>query len=350
MVFKKVIAYQKEGDAILVQSEPKIPKKIWQARQRIRPFIQKSPLIPSTILSNLTNKKVYFKLETANAIGAFKLRGAANKILSLSKEEQSKGVTTFSTGNHGLAVSYVAKVLGLKAVVCVSNRVPQEKIDALAQFGAELEITGDRQDDAGERCRELKRQYGMTIVPPFDDQEVIAGQGTIGLELLDDLPQVDHCVIPLSGGGLLAGIGAALKSADPDVRISGVSIKGASAMSESLKKGYPVDVAETDTNADSLLGGIGAHNQYTLKMVREVMDDLHLLTEPEIRRGMSHMVFKEQVMAEGAAAVGAAALLEEKLEQPGESIVLIVSGKNGDISTLREEHDQPLEDKKGACL
>ncbi|SET20077.1 threonine dehydratase [Salinibacillus kushneri] len=334
----------------MVQSEPFMPKKIWQAKQRVKSFVQKTPLLQSHTLSNLTKKKVYLKLETANAIGAFKLRGAANKILTLSTEERKKGVTTFSTGNHGLAVSYVAKSLGIKAVVCVSNGVPQEKIDALSRFGADLEVVGESQNDAGQRCKELEKLYGMTIIPPFDDEEVIAGQGTIGLELLEDLPEMDHCIIPLSGGGLLAGIGAALKSVDSTIRISGVSIQGASAMSESLKKGYPVDVPETKTMADSLLGGIGANNRFTLRMVRELMDELVLLSEPEIEAGMSHLVYKEQVMVEGAAAVGAAALLENKLELPGDSIVLIISGKNGDISALKERRNQPLNDKKGACL
>ncbi|MRG86339.1 pyridoxal-phosphate dependent enzyme [Salinibacillus xinjiangensis] len=327
-----------------------VPRQIWEAKQRIASFVKKTPLIQSKELSKLTNKNIYLKLETVNEVGAFKLRGAANKILSLSKLEREKGVTTFSTGNHGLAVAYVANQLGIPAVICVSNRVPEAKIDTLQKLGAELNVVGESQDDAANHCKHLEQEYGMAIVPPFDDTDIIAGQGTIGLELFEDLPSIDQCVIPLSGGGLLSGIGIALKSVDPAIRVSGVSIEGASAMSESLKKGYPVDVPEKETLADSLLGGIGANNQYTLHLVKHLMDDLTLLSEDTIEEAMIYLLAEERLIVEGAAAVGVGAILEQKLQGLGNDVVLIISGNNGSISALKESKFRGLEQKKGACM
>ncbi|MCP8617326.1 pyridoxal-phosphate dependent enzyme [Salirhabdus salicampi] len=309
-------------------------RDIWKAKKRISSIVSNSPLIQSHTLSRMTNKKVYLKLETANEVGAFKLRGAANKILSLPLDVQKRGVTTFSTGNHGLAVAYVATLLGIKPIICISNRVPEAKVKQLQQYGAELEVIGHSQDDAARHCEALHKKYNMTVIPPFDDREVIAGQGTIGLEILEDLPQVDHCLVPLSGGGLLSGVGLALKSANEGTTITGISVDGASAMAESIKKGHPTGVPEKDTVADSLLGGIGSQNKFTLSIVQSVMDELVLLQENSIQKGLSHLFYQEKLIVEGAAAVGAGALLDKKLKKIGDNVVLIISGNNVDVSTL----------------
>ncbi len=323
---------------------------IWEAKHRLSTIVNKTPLIKSHKLSAYTGRNIYLKLETATDIGSFKIRGAANKILSLSQLERSRGVTTFSTGNHGLAVAYVAQKLGIKAVVCISHNVPKNKRQALENMGAEVKIVGDSQEEAGEFCENLKETYGMTIIHPFDDLYVIAGQGTIGLELLEDLPELDHVIVPLSGGGLLSGIGIGLKGASEHIRISGISIEGASAMEKSLQRGVPVDTPEKATLADSLLGSIGRENQYTLSIVSEVMDDMTLLDEEAIAKGMLHLLKEERQIAEGAAAVGVGAILSGRFSHLGQNVVLIITGNNVDPTIYETLSLTELDRIKGACL
>ncbi|MFC7395399.1 hydroxyectoine utilization dehydratase EutB [Scopulibacillus cellulosilyticus] len=311
-------------------------RHIWEARKRIAGIINKTPLIKSSILSERLGRPVYLKLETVHEIGAFKVRGAANKILSLTQEEQRRGVTTFSTGNHGMAVAYVAKQLGIDAVICISNRVPKVKVDSLKRLGAQIEIYGDSQDDAGERCLQLEKEKGLTVIPPFDDPFVIAGQGTIGLEILEELPNIQDIIIPLSGGGLLSGVGLALKSNDQNIRVTGVSMNHSAVMYESLKAGKPVKLDEKNTLADSLLGGIGLNNQYTFKMVQEYMDEILLISEEEIAYSMAFMLEQHRMVIEGAAAAGVAAVLEGKITGGDGDLAIVISGNNVSLSTLIE--------------
>jgi threonine dehydratase len=309
-------------------------RNIWEARKRISSIVKRTPILRSSILSEKVNADVYLKLENFHEIGAFKVRGAANKILSLSVEEQQRGVTTFSTGNHGLAVAFVAKKLGIKAVICISRRVPEAKVDAIRRLGAELHIEGNSQDEAGINCFRLQEEQGLTVIKPFDDPYVVAGQGTIGLELLEDLPDLDKVIVPLSGGGLLAGIGLALKSNDPNIQVTGVSMEHSAVMYESLKAGKPVVMEEQNTLADSLLGGIGLDNQYTFNMVQQVMDDVMLVPEEEISESMAFMLHRHRMVIEGAAGTGIAALLRKKDIKPGSQVAIIISGNNVDISEL----------------
>jgi threonine dehydratase len=309
-------------------------RNIWEARKRIDSIVYKTPLIKSSILSEMVGRNVYLKLENVHEVGAFKVRGAANKILSLSEEEKRRGVATYSTGNHGMAVAYVAKKLGIDAVVCISNRVPKAKVDSLKRLGAQIETVGDSQDDAGVRCYELEREKGITVIEPFDDPHVIAGQGTIGLELLEDLPNLTDVIVPLSGGGLLSGIGLALKSNDRDLRVTGVSMEHSAVMYESLKAGKPVKLEESETLADSLLGGIGLDNQYTFNMVQQYMDDVVLIPEEEIAYSMAYMMDKHRIIMEGAAATGIAAVLGKKIPHQDGDIAVIISGHNVDLSIL----------------
>ncbi|MBO1510613.1 hydroxyectoine utilization dehydratase EutB [Metabacillus bambusae] len=309
-------------------------RDIWEAKKRIAPIVNRTPLIYSAILSEKISRSVYLKLENVHEVGAFKVRGAANKILSLSDEEKKRGVATFSTGNHGMAVAFVAKRLGVNAVVCISNRVPKAKVESLKRLGAQIEIVGDSQDAAGERCYELEKQKGLTVIQPFDDPHVIAGQGTIGLELLEALPNLKDVIVPLSGGGLLSGIGLALKANNPDIRITGVSMEQSAVMYESLKAGKPVKLEESVTLADSLLGGIGLDNQYTFQMVQQYMDDVLLISEDEIAYSMAYMMDKHRIIMEGAAATGIAAVLGNKIPDQDGDLVVIISGHNVDLSIL----------------
>ncbi|AIM17853.1 threonine dehydratase [Bacillus sp. X1(2014)] len=309
-------------------------RDVWDARKRINSIVNRTPVLYSSILSEKLGRNVYLKLENIHEIGAFKVRGAANKILSLSDEEKRLGVATFSTGNHGMAVAYVAQKLGIEAVVCISNRVPKAKVDSLKRLGAKIEIVGESQDEAGIRCYELEKERGLTVIQPFDDPYVIAGQGTIGLELLEDLPQLTDVIVPLSGGGLLSGIGLALKSNDQAIRVTGVSMENSAVMYESLKAGKPVEMEESETLADSLLGGIGLDNQYTFQMVQKYMEECLLIPEEEIGYSMAFMMDKHRIIMEGAAATGIAAVLGKKIPHQDGDVAVIISGQNVDLSVL----------------
>ncbi|MFC7319611.1 pyridoxal-phosphate dependent enzyme [Halobacillus campisalis] len=310
-------------------------RDVWQANKRIRNIVAKTPLLYSEPLSKHTGRHIYLKLENYQPTGAFKLRGAANKILSLTPEEQSKGVATFSTGNHGIAVAYVAEQLGIKATVCISNRVPNEKVNRLMRLGANVEKVGENQDDAEAFCYELEESQGLTVIKPFDDIQVIAGQGTIGLEILRELPEVDQLIIPLSGGGLLSGIAFTLKTMMPDIHIQGISMENSAVMHESLKRGVPVSMKESDTLADSLLGGLGPSNEHTFQLTGQYLDESLLVSEETIKKGILFMMEHHKMIIEGAAAAGIGKVLH-KSEEAGENIVIVVSGNNVDHDTIRQ--------------
>ncbi|SDH89466.1 L-threonine ammonia-lyase [Alteribacillus persepolensis] len=304
-------------------------KDVWVAKKRIRTSLAPTPMIYSQPLTDHTGVPVYVKLENLQPTGSFKIRGATNMITSLSSRQKQQGVITFSTGNHGFAVAYAAKQLSIPAVVCVSSRVPKAKIDALKQSGATLHIHGDSQDEAQEECLRLQKQDGYTLIPPFDNPAVIAGQGTIGLEILEDLPDVHTVLAGLSGGGLLSGIGLTLKETDSRIQVIGLSVQKGAAMDDSIKAGRPVAVPEHPTYADSLLGGIGVNNHYTMPMISRYVDERLRLQEPAIAKGMAYLYQHHRMVVEGAAAVGAGALLE-KMVIPQGPVVIVVTGNSID--------------------
>lgn len=307
---------------------------IFIAQQNIFDVAHVTPLLRSDVLSSKYMAEIYLKLETLQPIGAFKIRGAANKILNLTAEEKERGVVTASTGNHGRAVAYVAKKAGIKAAVCLSELVPKNKVEALRRLGAEVVVHGKSQDEAEVQANELVKARGLTMVHPFDDPFVIAGQGTIGLELLQDFPALDTVLVPLSGGGLIAGIALALKSTNPAIRVIGVSMEHGAVMAESIAAGKPMQMAETPTLADSLQGGIGLENQYTFQMVRDLVDEVVLVSEEEIAAAMAFALHEQHLVVEGAGAVGIAAIRAEKVDVVGRNVALIISGGNVDIPSL----------------
>lgn len=304
------------NETVISKATSDIPSifDVWKARRRISQLVSKTPLIYSGEISQECSSRVYLKLETMHNTGAFKLRGATNKILSLSKEQQKRGIATYSTGNHGIAVSYVAKCFNIPAYIFISNRVPEAKIKGLRNLGAIVRIQGASQDEAGDYCYKEAAEKGYTVIEPFDDPFVIAGQGTIGLEILEDIPDVDTVIVPLSGGGLLSGIAMVLKSSNPKIKTIGVSIEKGAVMYHSLKAGKPVVMDESDTLADSLLGGIGINNQYTFSMVKKYVDDVVLIPEEDIARGMAYILKNHRMVVEGAAAIGVGAILGKKVK------------------------------------
>jgi threonine dehydratase len=309
---------------------------IYEARRTIAPWVRRTPLIPSAALSQQTQSCVYLKLETVHATGAFKIRGASNAILHLSEAQRAQGVVTVSTGNHGRAVAYAAKRIGIRAVVCMSRLVPENKVRAIRDLGAEARITGKSQDEAQREAERLVAEEGMALIPPFDHPQVIAGQGVVGLELLEDLPELDCVLVPLSGGGLIAGLALALKAASPAIRIVGISMERGPAMYHSIQAGKPVQVEEQQSLADSLGGGVGLDNRYTFPLVQDHVDDILLLSEEQIARGMMHLYRHEQIVAEGAAAVGVAALLAERVQPLGSHVVVVISGRNVDMGVFTQ--------------
>ncbi|MFD1379580.1 pyridoxal-phosphate dependent enzyme [Fodinicurvata halophila] len=229
--------------------------EIETARENISGTVVRTPTVPSLSLTRHAGVPVSLKLEHTQVTGSFKLRGAANALASLSEAARTKGVVAVSTGNHGRAVAHAAKVAGVKAVICLSELVPANKVDAIRALGAEVHITGRSQDEAEKEAMRLERE-GMTFISPFDHKDVIAGQGTLGLEMLEDMPEVKNVVVPLSGGGLLSGIALAIKARRPDVRLIGVTMSRGAAMYESLKAGHPVEVEEVESLADPWAAGL----------------------------------------------------------------------------------------------
>lgn len=306
------------------------PRDVWRARARIHGLARRTPILDDVELSGRLGTRVVLKDETVQPTGAFKQRGAASKLTALVEEVRERGVVAVSTGNHGRAVADVARRLGARATVFVSERVPGYRVRALEEAGAVVVVGGEGQDAAERSARARIVETGATFVPPFDDPHVIAGQGTLGLELLEDLPEVASAVVPLSGGGLIAGVALALKAADPSIRVVGVSMQHGAAMHASLRAGEVRALAEADTLADSLQGGLGEDNRYTFPLVRELVDDVVLVSEASIAEGMRHAFHAHRRVLEGAAAVGIGALLDGSLSGLPGPVALIASGANVD--------------------
>lgn len=308
---------------------------ILAARRRIAAQILRTPTVISTGLGARIGAEIALKVESLQHTGSFKLRGATNRMLALNPEERARGVVACSTGNHGRAVAEAARRLGVRAKITMSELVPQNKLEAIRAVGAQTVIHGRSQDEAFEEAHRLVREEGMTLIDTFDHPDVIAGQGTAGLELLEDAPDIDTLLVPLSGGGLMAGMAVAAKAVNPRIRVVGISMERGPAMIESVRAGRPVRVEEMPSLADSLGGGIGLDNRWSFPIVRELGDDFVLLSEEEIAAGMAHLYWHERIVAEGAAAVGVAALLAGKVKARGDGLVAtIVSGCNVDMTAF----------------
>lgn len=302
---------------------------IEQAAARLAGQVERTPLVRSDNLSERCGDPVHLKLETLQPIGAFKLRGAMNAIFSLDDEARKRGLVTASTGNHGRAVAYAAEKLGIPATICMSELVPTNKVEAIRALGADIRIVGRSQDDAQEEVERLTRSRGLTAIPPFDHSDVVAGQGTIGLEVVEDMPELATILVPLSGGGLAGGIAVAVKALKPRARVVGISMERGAAMHASVKAGRPVSVQEEETLADSLGGGIGLANRVTFALCQALLDDIVLVSEDEIAAGIRHAAHEEGLRVEGAGAVAFAAVLSGKVNISGPTAI-IVSGENID--------------------
>ena len=302
---------------------------IQAARSVLNGIADATPFVPSPYMSMRAGHEFLLKLETCQPIGAFKLRGAVNAVMSL--PEGVAGVTCCSTGNHGRGVAWAAARRGIRAVICMSELVPKAKVDGIRALGAEVCIIGRSQDDALAESQRLVASEGLVEISPFDDARVIAGQGTIGAEMIEARPDLDMVLVPLSGGGLAAGVAVAVKSVQPQVRVIGVTMDRGAAMHASLAAGHPVEIEEVPSLADSLGGGIGLSNKLSFPLCRDWLDDTILVTEDEIRDAMQVLFFEDRMVAEGASVVGLAAVLSGKVQPEGPTGT-IVTGRNLDMA------------------
>lgn len=309
-------------------------KTIYEARSRIRRFVRRTPLLPSPELSSLAQADVRLKLENVQLTRSFKPRGVANKLLCLSQAELERGVVAVSTGNHGKAVAHVARELGGRAVICVSQGVPDHKRQAIEAAGGEAVVAGADYDEATETMQCMVEERGLVPIGSFKDELLAAGHATIGLELVEDFPEVDTVIVPVANGMLLAGIAKLVKTVNPSAKAVGVSMERGAVLIPSLRKGRIVDFQEKPTLADAIMGGLGPHSEFILELLRRYMDEGVLVSEDEIAEGMSFALHRHHQIVEGAGAVGIAALLSQKVSWLGQHVAVVVTGGNVDIEVL----------------
>ena len=291
---------------------------------------KRQPIVQSKALSEAIGEEIYLKLENQQITGSFKIRGAINAISNLTPEQRKAGVVTLSTGNHGRGLAYAANLMKMRCIICMSELVPNNKIEGIKEIGAKVKLIGGNQDEAQLEADRLSIEEGMTYISPFDNIDVIAGQGTLGIEIHRQIPKLKFVFVPLSGGGLICGVAKALKSLNPNLKVIGVSMDRGAAMYESQKAGKPIFVKEEESLADALTGGIGLDNKYTFDLTRKLVDEIVLVSEEEIVRGIHHAYWRESQIVEGAGAVAIASLLNNKSTPKGPSLALIC-GKNIDI-------------------
>lgn len=301
-------------------------QQIKQAQAKLNDVVNKTPLVYSEQFSKMAENNIYLKLENLQKTGAFKVRGAFNKISSLSLEQQKKGVVTFSAGNHGMGVAYSARALGIPAsIVLPENPVPTKK-NAIVNYGAKTINGGASSVEMLEKAMQLEKEEGMEMIHPFDDPYTIAGQGTIGLELLDQLPEIDAVIVPVSGGGLISGIAAALKEMKPTIEVIGVNTEGAQAMYQSLKEGHPITVDKVDSIADGLM--VNKPGELNFKHTQKYVDDFILVSEKEIAETVGLMADHSKIVAEPSGAAALAAMLYNHTHLRNKNVAVLVSGGN----------------------
>ena len=305
---------------------------IQEARRRIVSVAYRTPLFFSPGLSSMTKSRVYLKLESYQPIRVFKVRGAANKILKLSDEDRKHGLIAASSGNHGLAVSYLAKLVGATATIVVPTNAVEEKVRAIEEYGANVVRHGLFHDERFEKAEEIQRVSGATLIPPFDDPDVIAGQGTIGLEILEDLPDVQTVIVPIGGGGLIAGISTAIKSLKPAAKIVGVEPERASSMYQSIRNGRITHLTDTTSIADGL--ATREPGKLTYEIAKRNVDEILLVSEEQIEKAVFTVMKECHIVVEPSAAAAFAALIEKWKAGQGGNIVVVVSGGNVSMKTL----------------
>lgn len=315
-------------------------RDIVKAHKRVASEIVKTPLIQSLPLSNLAEAEVWLKLECLQKTGSFKLRGSLNKIASLTEAELQAGVITASAGNHAQGVAYASSLKGISALIVVPKTAPETKKAGIKRYGAELVVYGDNYDEAEAHAYLLAKETGRTFVHAFEDNEIIAGQGTVALEALLEEPDFDAIVVPAGGGGLICGIAIAAKAINPDIKVYGIQTHASPPWYYSFRQGRLADVEYSDSLADGLHGGISQGN---LDLALNIVDDFLLVEEAEVAKAMYWMAKEHHYMVEGSGAVGIAALQNGYFPQlKGKKVLTIISGSNvdaGKLAKIIKEHE-----------
>lgn len=314
------------------------------ARERIKDVLLDTRLIYSEVFSKESENEVYLKPENTQRTGAFKIRGAYNKMSKLSDEEKSKGVITASAGNHAQGVAYGAKALGVKAVICMPASTPLIKINATQSYGAQVVLSGEVYDDAYKKCVELQNECGYTLIHPFNDEDVLEGQGTISLEILEELPDTDIILVPVGGGGLISGVATAAKLKNPNIRVIGVEPKTAASASAALEAGKPVELQSAVTIADGtavkLIGDIN------YEYIKKYVDDIITVDDYELMTAFLSLVEKHKLVAEGSGMLSIAATKKLKdMGITGKKVVSVVSGGNIDVLAISSMINKGLIDR-----
>jgi threonine dehydratase len=302
------------------------------ARARLRGAIYQTPCPYSQTLSELTGSRCYVKLENLQMTGSFKERGAANLLLQLDAAERRRGVVAASAGNHGLAVAFHASRLGIPATIVMPSHAPLIKATSARRYGAEVVLHGANYDEAYERARALEAERGAVFVHPFDDPRVVAGQGTLGLELLEQMEGVDAVIVPVGGGGLVAGVALAIKGHRPSVRVIGVQADAAPCLERALQAGTRVRVAAGATIADGI--AVRQVGEVTFALAARLVDEVVTVDEEELANAVLHLLEIEKTVVEGAGAAPLAALLHRQLDLADRRVVLVLSGGNIDVTML----------------
>lgn len=307
-----------------------IVDEINKAREVLKGVAVETPVIGPTTLSS--NCNIYLKAECLQLTGSFKLRGAYYKISQLTPEEKSRGVIACSAGNHAQGVALGATHNGIYSMICLPAAAPLSKVEATKRFGAEVCLVDGVYDDAYRRAVELRDEKGYTFVHPFDDLKVIAGQGTIGLEILQQLPEVEAIVVPIGGGGLISGIALAVKSLRPDVKVYGVQADGAPSMKRSIEEGRRVRLDNVKTIADGI--SVKEPGELTFEICKKYVDGIVTVSDDEVAAAILALLEKQKMVAEGAGAVAIAAAMFGKLPVEGKNVVCLLSGGNIDVNML----------------
>ncbi len=301
-----------------------------EARERLGTVIEKTKLIHSNIFSDESGNDVYIKPENLQRTGAFKIRGAYNKIAKLTEEEKKRGVIAASAGNHAQGVALAAQKLGIKAVIVMPKHTPLIKVEATRRYGAEVILTGEVYDEAYEYAKKLQEKEGYTFVHPFNDEDVIEGQGTIALEVLEELPDADIILVPIGGGGLISGIASAAKLKNPLIKIIGVEPEGAASALEARKSHHVVELDEANTIADGT--AVKKIGDITFDYIEKYVDDIVTVSDYELMAAFLVLVEKHKIVAENSGILAVAGL--KKLNVTGKKIISIISGGNIDVLTI----------------
>ncbi|MCW3979313.1 MAG: threonine/serine dehydratase [Candidatus Bathyarchaeota archaeon] len=310
-------------------------RDFYAVRRRIGSLIRATPTSLSPHLSDMSGGEVFLKLENQQLTGSFKPRGALNKMLQLPEDQRAKGVVAASTGNHAQGVGYASRMLGVEAAIVVPVNTPKVKIDAIRRYGVDLVVHGEEYMDAERLARRMEKTEEKPFVSGYNDIDIIAGQGTIGLEMVETHPDLDMILVPVGGGGLISGVGAALKSIKENIEVIGVQSIASPVMCESIRQGRIVEMELEESVAEGLHGGI-EEGSVTFDMCREFVDDFILVREDTIIKAIGLMLTEERQVVEGAGAVGVAAIVEDPGRFSGRKVGVVISGGNLDRELMEE--------------